>query len=218
MVAIVRSFGFLATELQNLSRVPSTDEIRPAQCPSCGTAAGVSGALRLVGHGLYRRQLLGLPDAPQGATIFVRRFLCLACRKTTSILPEEVHPRRWYAGAAILIALARYLTLGWSAEKVRAALGAAPGCRGWRAVGRWTRQLLDSLWFWKAAELGHAGGTCAVDRSEARQRLRGLLVHLLAPEPKPPDVSASALANAARNAVLGTVHAWPERQLISRIA
>jgi branched-subunit amino acid transport protein len=119
MVAIVRYFGFPATELQNLSRVPSTDELRPVQCPSCGVAAGPPGALRLVGHGRYRRQLLGLPDAPEGVVIFVRRFLCLACRKTASILPEEVHPRRWYAGAAILAALVRYLILGWSAEKVR---------------------------------------------------------------------------------------------------
>lgn len=218
MVAIVRSFGFSAVELQNLSRVPTTDELRLPFCPCCGVAVGPPGALRIVGHGLYRRQLLGLPDAPEGVVIFVRRFLCLNCRKTTSVLPEEVHPRRWYAGSAILVALVRYLILGWSAEKVRAALGAAPGSRGWKALERWTKQLLDTLWFWKASELGHVGSFDGVDRSQAAQRLRGFLVHMLVPEPKPPDVSVEALANAARAAVLGTVHAWPERRIISRTA
>lgn len=184
-----------------------------ASCPCCGVAAGPPGALRIVGHGFYRRQLLGLPDAPEGVVIWVRRFLCLNCGKTTSILPEEVHPRRWYAGAAILIALARFLILEWSADEVRAAICAAPGSRGWRAVKRWSTQLLDSLWFWKASELGHVGGA---NRSQATLRLRGFLIHLLVPEPKPPDVPVSALTNAAHTVVLGTVHAWPERRLISR--
>ena len=213
MVAIVRSFSSPAAELRNLSRVPSTDELRPVQCPSCGIAAGAPGALRIVGHGLYRRQLLGLPDAPEGLVIFVRRFLCLACQKTASILPDEVHPRRWYAGSAILVALVGYLIHGVSAARVRAEIGAAPGSRGWKSLERWRTQLLNSLWFWKGAELGHAaavgGGT---SRPHSTRLLRRLLNHLGATDPYPPDDCVAA----ARNAVIGTIHGWPERALIGR--
>ncbi len=212
MVAIVRSFGFPPAELQNLSRVPSADELRPAQCPSCGEAAGPPGALRLVGHGLYQRQLLGLPDALEGRVIHVRRFLCLACRRTASILPDEIHPRRWYAGAAILVALVEYLIKGVSAARIRAKLGAIPGSRGWRSLQRWRAQFLDSLWFWKAAELGHASAPGGLDRAASTRFLRRLLNHLGATDPYPPD----ACVTAARAAVIGTVHQWPDRALISR--
>ncbi len=218
MVAIVRSFDIPASELEKLSKIPSVDEMRPPQCKLCGAAAGVPGVLSLIGHGLYQRQVRGLLDAPEGVSILVRRFLCLACRRTTSVLPDEVHPRRWYAGAAILIALARYLILGWSAEKVRDSIGAAPGTRGWKAVERWTKQLLDSLWFWKASELGYRSGSGSLDRDEAKRRLCGLLLqqNLHVPEPKPPDIAVGAFDSVARNLVRGTVHAWPDRELISR--
>lgn len=212
MVAIVRSFGIPAAELQNLARVPSADELRPVQCPSCGAAAGPPGALRIVGHGLYRRQLLGLADAPEDVVIYVRRFLCLTCRRTASILPDEVHPRRCFAGAAILWALAQYLLLGRPAAKVRAAFSGATGSQGWKSLERWSRQLLGSLWFWKAAELGHSGEPRQLDRALSTRLLRRLLVNLGATDPYPPD----QCADAAQAAVIGTVHAWPERRLISR--
>ena len=216
MVAIVRSLEIPAAELQNLSRVPSVEELRPLHCPSCGVAAGAPGALRLIGHGLYRRQLLGLPDAPEGLVILVRRFLCLACQKTASILPDEVHPRRWYAGAAILVALVGHLIQGVSAAKVRAQLGAGAGSRDWKSLQRWRGQLLGSLWFWKAAELGRAAvlgrGSRDIDRGLSTRLLRRLLNHLGATDPYPPDECAAA----AQAAVIGTVHGWPARVLISR--
>jgi hypothetical protein len=52
-----------------------------------------------------------------------------------SILPEEVHPRRWYAGAAILAALVRHLILAWSADKVRRSIDRC-GARLPRLEGR----------------------------------------------------------------------------------
>jgi len=214
MVAIVQSFGFPAAELQNLSRVPSTDEIRPAQCPSCGVAAGAPGALSLIGHGLYQRQLLGLPDAPEGVVIFVRRFFCRACRKTASILPDEVHPRRWYAGAAILVALVRYLIEGVSAAMIRAELGSISGSRGWKSLERWKRQFLGSLWFWKAKELGYPDASGDAEPVPSKQWLRRFLNHLGATDPYPPDECVAA----ACAATSGTIHGWPERAVIGRTA
>lgn len=126
-------------------------------CPCCRVAASQTRALRIVGHGTYRCQLLGLSDAPEGVVIYVRRFLCLSCGKTMSILPEEVHPRRWYAAAAILAALVRHEIFAWRADKICRSIGAARASQGWRGVGRRSRQLLDSLWFWRAAEPGARG-------------------------------------------------------------
>jgi len=165
-----------------------------------------------VGHGFYQRQILGLPDALEGRIIHVRRFLCLGCKKTVSILPDEVHPRRWYAGAAILYALVQYVIHGVSAAKIRVELGAGVGIRGWMSLERWKRQFLDSLWFWKSAELGLPGSSGGVDRSKSTGLLRRFLNHLGATDPYPPDECAAA----ARAAVLGTVHQWPDRALISR--
>jgi hypothetical protein len=214
MVVIVRSFGFPAVELQNLSRVPSTDELRPTHCPSCGVVAGLPGALNLVGHGLYRRQLLGLADAPRGVVVHIRRFLCLGCRRTASILPDEALPQRWYAGAAILVALVMHLVQGASAEAVRRALECSAGSRGWKALERWKRQFLESLWHWKAAELGCPNGARGAGRAAQAQLLRRFLNRHGATAPYPPDECLEA----ARAAVIGTAHTRARSWQIGRTA
>ena len=52
---------------------------RPAQCPQCETKQP------LTGHGFYRRTLV---DVAFEGVIRVRRYLCRACRRTVSLLPE----------------------------------------------------------------------------------------------------------------------------------
>jgi Domain of unknown function (DUF6431) len=56
---------------------------RPAQCPLCQT----SGPLRA--HGFYCRTLV---DVKYDGSIRVRRYLCLLCGRTVSLLPEFVLP------------------------------------------------------------------------------------------------------------------------------
>jgi len=175
MVVIVRSLAVPASELDNLNRIPSVEELRPSHCPSCHAAAGVPGARNLVGHGTYRRQVLGLVDAGRSLVIYVRRFLCLACERTVSILPDELLPWRWYAGTAILTALVLSVLQGVPAAEVRERLGAAAETPGWKSLERWRRQLLDPLWRWIAGELGFSKCPAAPDDDGLRERLRRLL-------------------------------------------
>jgi hypothetical protein len=56
---------------------------RPCSCALCGAKKQLSA------HGFYRRTV---SDAGFDGVIRVRRFLCLACRRTISLLPEFVLP------------------------------------------------------------------------------------------------------------------------------
>ena len=210
MVSIARCFEVPATDLANLCTLPSTDEARPLHCPCCGAVQGKLGALNLVGHGCYQRQLLGTADAPDGVVIHVRRYRCLTCGRTTTVLPEEALPGHWYAGAAILFALVLSLLHGACAAEVRRRLGMRPDGGRWRSLERWTRQILNPLWGWKGKELAATGP--ARDREESRRRLHRLLAHLGVTEPYPPD-QFDVVLRAAQSVVRGTAHSrgksWP---------
>jgi hypothetical protein len=64
--------------------------VRPADCPICGKL----GVMR--GHGYYSRSVSG-PGRIRLLLIWIRRFLCLACRRTTSMLPDFAQPYRLVA-------------------------------------------------------------------------------------------------------------------------
>ena len=63
---------------------------RPEECPICGKM----GAMRA--HGYYSRSVTG-PRRIRSILIWIRRFLCLACRLTTSMLPDFAQPYRLVA-------------------------------------------------------------------------------------------------------------------------
>ncbi len=209
MSIIVRRFQSLVLELENLARLPPTDEIRPAACLGCRSAAGLPGALNLIGHGTYQRQVLGAAAAAESVVIHVRRFLCRACKRTVSILPDELHPRRWYSAAAILLALSLSLLRGKLADEVRRHFGAQSENRRWRTLERWKRQLLCSLWAWRAAELGHAAASPPRDDVESASRLRRLLNRHGASDRSPPDEIAAAARAATTNTAHTCTESWP---------
>jgi len=93
-------------------RLPPAAVRRPTSCPGCGHPAHGAAGLGIVGHGVYRRQVLGIAPADVEVVIPVRRFLCGGCGKTISVLPDLLHPRRWYAATAILEAVRRHLVGG----------------------------------------------------------------------------------------------------------
>ena len=64
--------------------------VRPVDCPICGKP----GVLRA--HGYYSRAVSG-PGRTRLLLIWIRRFLCLACRLTTSMLPDFALPFRLVA-------------------------------------------------------------------------------------------------------------------------
>ena len=63
---------------------------RPEDCPICGKL----GVMRA--HGYYSRSV-SAPGRLRLLLIWIRRFLCLACRRTTSMLPDFAQPYRLVA-------------------------------------------------------------------------------------------------------------------------
>jgi len=156
-------------------RLPSVDALRPLSCAGCGRLARDAGraGLGIVGHGTYERQVLGLGGPDGQAVIPVRRYLCRGCQATTSVLPDQLYPGRWYGAWAILEALVLVFALGLPIDEVRRELGVEASTPGWRSLHRWRRELLAPLWSWLARGLGAQGG--CTGRDEARRRLARLL-------------------------------------------
>ena len=216
MVVIVEQFAVSVEQLAHRSTFPSVDALRPPCCPLCGHPAHTAGEpLGIVGHGTYSRQVLGLgKDKSKGKVrkirqlvILVRRFLCRACCRTISVLPDVLYPGRWYAGLVIVVSLFLRLLRGEPAEDIRKRFyGAEPATSGWRTLRRWQRQLLCPMWSWLARELG-----CEVvpadDREEqARRLLRMLTLHGVGP-PRELDevetVASTLVKNTAHDGAVG---------------
>jgi hypothetical protein len=123
---------------------------------------------------MYARQVRGLFETAW-IMIWVRRILCLACGHTMSLLPDWLHPWRWYAGTVIVEALFRHCILQESAAAIGVRFGRAPNATEWKSLRRWRRQLLVSptLWGWLGPRLGVTEP--AVSRIEGKTRLIRLL-------------------------------------------
>jgi len=133
---------------------PSIEDARPAQCPGCGQAARPPGRpLGIVGHGSYRRQVLG-GGLRTASGIRVRRFLCRGCGGTISVQPDLLHPRRWYGAWAILEVLVLYLAGHRSLKQIEYGARGLVSQGGWSSPRRWAGELLSRLWPWRARELG----------------------------------------------------------------
>lgn len=213
MVAILCPFSVDVEDLVDLNRFPSVDDLRPSACPLCRTPSRPPGErLGIVGHGTYLRQVLGLVDAGKSLVIRVRRYLCRGCRRTISVLPEALLPRRWYAGGVILLALTLSLLLGVAAAEVRRRLAEPGETRGWKTLDRWQRQLFAPLWSWVAAQLGFAErgpGSNRVQRSDRLRRL--LLLHGAGARSPTEELERVACALAT-----GTAHTGSESWQIGR--
>jgi len=83
--------------------IADPDRYRPDHCPQCEAQHP------LTGHGFYRRTLVD--DAFDGV-ISVRRYLCLCCKRTVSLLPEFVLPWLRFSISVIALFLAARLLSG----------------------------------------------------------------------------------------------------------
>ena len=200
MVVSVRRFPVSVESLSQLMCVPSVEELRPSCCPLCQEPSRTEDGLQIVGHGTYRRQVLGLITGCRNLVIWIRRFLCRSCRHTISVLPDELYPGRWYAGVAIVLSLVLSLLGGESDADVRERVAGSGETRGWKTLQRWRQQLLSPMWSWLARQLGVNGPPG--DREESRQRLQGLLwLHGVGT-----DCPAEESARCARRMVVATAH------------
>ena len=74
---------FTGSVQQYLEQLSDPDQHRPACCPQCPAP------VPLTAHGFYSRTII---DAAFDGVIRVRRYLCEACRRTVSLLPEFALP------------------------------------------------------------------------------------------------------------------------------
>src|SRR5450756_1589039 len=92
---------FTGSVQQYLEQLADPDQHRPAHCPQCQAQQP------LTAHGFYTRTILA--TAFDGS-IRVRRYLCEACRRTVSLLPEFALPNlRSSLTAIALFLIARLL-------------------------------------------------------------------------------------------------------------
>lgn len=205
MVVIVRAFVPSVEMLLDPKARPSVDALRPASCPLCGKAARSPGEpLGIVGHGTYRRQVLGVVGAGVEAVTAVRRYRCRGCGHTLSVLSAALHPRRWYAAGTILEALRLHLLEEVSEREIRARFAATECPDGWRSLRRWRRELLAGLWSWLGKRLGATGP--AETRPEGRRRLGSLIAEAVS-EPSRDSWSVARALGQATVHRLGCV--WP---------
>ncbi|SRR5260370_40393648 len=74
---------FAGSVQQYAEQLDNPDCYRPGHCPQCQAKRP------LTAHGFYTRTLI---DAAFDGVIRVRRYLCQACQRTVSLLPEFVLP------------------------------------------------------------------------------------------------------------------------------
>jgi hypothetical protein len=114
----------------------------------CAIASRPPGAaLRLVGHGLRERLILGLTalgDQPVEEIVRVRRYRCGDCGAVCEVGPQGVVPRHRYTWPTICLALAMWGQLGRPARAVRDDLSpfqiVGASVSGWPSLRRWVRR------------------------------------------------------------------------------
>jgi len=94
---------FAGSVAEYLTQLDNPDRYRPHQCPQCQAKQP------LTAHGFYTRTLL---DSAFDGWIRVRRYLCEACRRTVSLLPEFALPYLRSSVTVIALFLMARLFLG----------------------------------------------------------------------------------------------------------
>jgi hypothetical protein len=130
--------------------MPSVERVRPGRCPCCGVASRPVGeGLRLHGHGLRSRQMLGplepLSD-PVMLEVACRRYLCVVCKAVVLVVPGAMLAGRRYSASAIAQALSLFGLAGQSPAKIRSRtspdriLGLTASL-GWASLHRWCNEV-----------------------------------------------------------------------------
>jgi hypothetical protein len=105
----------------------------------------VGEGLRLHGHGIRLRQMLGPAEAlgdPVMLEVCCRCYLCVACKAVVLVVPGAMLARRRYSASAIAQALALFGLAGQSPAKIRRRTSpdkivGATASTGWASIDRW---------------------------------------------------------------------------------
>jgi hypothetical protein len=124
---------FAGSVQQYRDDIADPDRYRPDHCPQCEAHRP------LTAHGFYSRTLV---DAKFDGSIPVRRYLCLCCKRTISLLPEFALPYLRFSIAMIALFLIARLLGGntLNAAAVAATLPHMPYQRGQFWVRRFRSQ------------------------------------------------------------------------------
>ena len=101
--------GSIQQYLECVGSIEEANRCRPARCPQCESKQ------RLVCHGFYKRTVA---EFDWDGVIRVRRYLCKACRRTVSLLPEFVLP---YLRFAIVVMAAFLKARLWRGQTLKEA-------------------------------------------------------------------------------------------------
>lgn len=119
---------FAGSVQQYTEQLTNPDSHRPGYCPQCRTKHP------LTAHGFYTRTLI---DTAYDGVIRVRRYLCQACQRTVSLLPEFVLPYLRSSLAVIALFLIARLFRG---QTLQSAAATAPPPMSYQRGQFWVRR------------------------------------------------------------------------------
>ena len=120
---------FAGSVQQYNEQLSDPDAHRPNHCPQCQAKRPLSA------HGFYTRTLI---DTAFDGVIRVRRYLCNACQRTVSLLPEFILPYLRSSLIVIALFLAARLLVG---QTIKAAARTAPPPMPYQRGQFWIRRL-----------------------------------------------------------------------------
>lgn len=119
---------FAGSVQQYNEQLSNPDAHRPGSCPQCQDKHP------LTAHGFYTRTLI---DTAFDGVIRVRRYLCQACRRTVSLLPEFILP---YLRSSLIVIALFLLARLFRGQTIEAAARAAPPCTPYQRGQFWIRR------------------------------------------------------------------------------
>ena len=119
---------FAGSLQQYTERLADPDCYRPGHCPQCHAKQP------LTAHGFYTRTLV---DAAFDGVIRVRRYLCQACRRTVSLLPEFVLP---YLRSSLMVIAMFLIARLLRGQTIEAAARSAPPPMPYQRGQFWIRR------------------------------------------------------------------------------
>jgi len=119
---------FAGSLQQYTERLADPDCYRPGHCPQCHAKQP------LTAHGFYTRTLI---DAALDGVIRVRRYLCHACRRTVSLLPEFILP---YLRSSVMVIALFLIARLLAVQTIEAAARSAPPPMPYQRGQFWIRR------------------------------------------------------------------------------
>ena len=119
---------FAGSVQQYNEQLSNPDAHRPGHCPQCQTKRPLSA------HGFYTRTLI---DTAFDGVIRVRRYLCHACQRTVSLLPEFILP---YLRSSLMVIALFLIARLLGGQTIEAAASTAPPPMPYQRGQFWIRR------------------------------------------------------------------------------